>query len=101
MNKFKIQQDTSLPESFGTFGKAMQDPNFTDGADTVTYQLRVGLSDSYTVSAELRYQPFSFGHLKQLFTLSEDVDQVDMFRTIYDGKTLRDEVIDTATQTIQ
>jgi hypothetical protein len=101
MNKFTIQQDTSLPESFGTFGKAMEDTDFIGGADTVTYQLQVGLSDSFTVSAELRYQPFSFGHLKQLFTQSGEVDQVDMFRTIYDGTTLRDEVIDTATQTIQ
>jgi hypothetical protein len=101
MNKFTIQQDTSLPETFGTFGKAMEDPDFTGGADTVTYQLQVGSSSSFTVSAELRYQPFSFGHLKQLFTQGGQIDQVDMFRTIYEGTTLRDEVIDTATQTIQ
>lgn len=101
MNKFTIEQDTSLPESFGTFGKAMEDPDFNGGTDTVTYQLQVGMSGPFTVSAELRYQPFSFGHLKQLFTQSSEVDQVDMFQTIYDGTTLRDEVIDTATQTFQ
>jgi hypothetical protein len=100
-NKFVIQQDTSLPDSFGTFGKALEDPDFIGGADTVTYRLKLAPSDSFTVSAELRYQPFSFGHLKQLFTQSGEVDQVDMFRTIYEGTTLRDEVIDTATQTIQ
>ena len=101
MNKFAIEQDTTLPASFGTFGKAMEDPDFNSGADTVTYQLALGMGGSYTVSAELRYQPFSFGHLKQLFTESGEVDQVDMFQTIYYGTTLRDEVIDTATQTIQ
>jgi len=101
MDKTTIQQDTSLPDSFGTFGMAMQDPDFNGGTDTVTYQVPVGGSGSFTVSAELRYQPFSFGHLKQLFTQSGEVDQVDMFRTIYSGTTLRDEVIDTATQTIQ
>lgn len=101
MNKFAIQQDTTLPDSFGTFGKAMQDPDFNSGADTVTYQLPVGISGPFTVSAELRYQPISYGHLKQLFTQSEEVPQIDMFRTIYDRTSLRDEVIDTATQTIQ
>ena len=101
MNRFAIQDDPSLPASFGTFGKAVEDPNFNGGGDTVTYRLQVGMSDSFTVSAELRYQPFSFGHLKQLFTESDVVDQVDMFRTIYFGTTLRDEVIDTATQIFQ
>lgn len=100
-DKYTIRQDTSLPDSFGTFGKAIEDPDFVGGADTVTYQLQVGLSGSFTVSAELRYQPISFGHLKQIFTQGNEVEQVDMFRTIYDGTTLRDEVIDTATQTIQ
>lgn len=101
LNRFAIQQDTSLPDSFGTFGVAVEDPDFLGGSDTVTYRLQVGDSSSYTVSAELRYQPFSYGHLKQLFTEGGKVDQVDMFRTIYERTTLRDEIIDTATQTIQ
>ena len=101
LDRFAIQQDTTLPESFGTFGFAVQDPDFLGGRDTVTYRVEVGKSSSYTVSAELRYQPFSFGHLKQLFAEGDVVDQVDIFRTIYEATTLRDEIIDTATQTIQ
>ena len=85
----------------GTFGKAVEDPDFLGGSDTVTYRIPVDIAGSYTVSAELRYQPFSFGHLKQLFTEGSEIEQVDMFRTIYDATTLRDEVIDTATETIQ
>ncbi|MFK8075574.1 MAG: hypothetical protein AB8B84_03235 [Granulosicoccus sp.] len=100
-NRFAIQNDPSLPDSFGTFGKAVEDPDFLGGGDTVTYRIPVEISGSYTVSAELRYQPFSFGHLKQLFTEGSEIEQVDMFRTIYDATTLRDEVIDTATETIQ
>ncbi len=101
LNRFAIQNDPSLPDSFGTFGKAVEDPDFLGGGDTVTYRIPVEISGSYTVSAELRYQPFSFGHLKQLFTEGSEIEQVDMFRTIYDATTLRDEVIDTATETIQ
>lgn len=101
LNRFSVANDPSLPDSFGTFGKAVEDPDFLGGSDTVTYRIPVDIAGSYTVSAELRYQPFSFGHLKQLFTEGEDIDQVDMFRTIYDATTLRDEVIDTATETIQ
>ncbi len=100
-NRFTIQNDPSLPDSFGTFGKALEDPDFLGGGDTVTYRIPVDIAGSYTVSAELRYQPFSFGHLKQLFTEGSEIEQVDMFRTIYDATTLRDEVIDTATETIQ
>jgi len=67
-DKELINGDPNLPASFGTFG-----------------------------GAELRYQPLSFGHLRKLFTESEEVDQVDMFRTIYDATTLRDEIISTTT----
>jgi len=101
MNRFDIANDTSLPESFGTFGKAVEDPDFIGGGDTVTYQVPVPAQASYTVSAELRYQPFSYGHLQKLWTQGDRVDEVDMFRTIYNETTLRDEVIDTATRTLQ
>lgn len=101
MNKAAIQADTSLPESFGTFGQAVDDNDFKGGSDKVTYVVSVPSSGSYTVSAELRYQPFSYGHLQKLFTQGDRVDQVDMFRTIYDATTLRDEVIDTAIRTMQ
>lgn len=101
MNKEQINNDTTLPDSFGIFGKAVQDEDFVGGSDTVTYRVQVPDSGSYSVSAELRYQPFSYGHLIDLWTQGDRVDQVDMFRTIYDSTTLRDEVIDTATLTVQ
>lgn len=100
MNRFAIADDPTLPASFGTFGKAVEDPDFNGGTDTVTYNISVPGTGEYRVSAELRYQPFSYGHLQKLWTQGDRVDQVDMFRTIYDGTTLRDEVIDTATRTV-
>jgi len=77
MNKFTIQSDTSLPDSFGTFGIAMQDPDFTGGADTVTYRVPVGVPGSYTVSAELRYQPFSFNKLERVGASAGVADMID------------------------
>ncbi|WP_236994698.1 cytochrome c family protein [Granulosicoccus antarcticus] len=102
MDKNSIRDDNTLPDTFGVFGVAMDDDSdFNNGKDTVTYRVSVPGSDIYTVSAELRYQPISYGHLLDLWTQSETVDQVDMFRTIYDGTTLRDEVIDTSSQIMQ
>jgi len=101
MNKQAIQADTTLPASFGTFGAALEDSNFNGGTDTVSYRIPVTSTGAFTVFAELRYQPFSFGHLKQLFAEGNEVDQVDMFRTIYDATTLRDEIIGIASQIIQ
>ncbi len=101
LDKNAIKTDASLPDTVGTFGQAMDDNDFNSGFDTVSYRLPMAASGIYTVSVELRYQPFSYGHLQKLFTQGDRVDQVDMFRTIYDGTSLRDEIIDTATQIMQ
>ena len=66
-----------------------------------TYRVDTSTAGPYTVLAELRYQPISFGHLMDLFTVSDEVDQVDMFRTMYDSTERRDEVIDAVTETIE
>ncbi|MGQ7845461.1 hypothetical protein ACUNV4_13340 [Granulosicoccus sp. 3-233] len=101
MNKGAILNDDSLPDTFGVFGAALTDDDFNNGEDTVSYRIAVGSNEVYTVSAELRYQSLSYGHLQKLWTQGDRVDQVDMFRTMYDNTTLRDEVIDTATQIMQ
>ncbi|MEE9321158.1 MAG: hypothetical protein V3U76_11975 [Granulosicoccus sp.] len=96
-DKDAVNADTSLPATFGVFGKAVEDSDFNNGSDTVRYRLTLPESGSYTVFAELRYQPLSFGHLAKIFASSGRVDQIDMFRTIYDNTELRDEVIATDT----
>ena len=101
-DKDAVAADTSLPDSFGTFGAALQDDDFNDGRDVVSYQVtRPAESGTYTVIAELRYQPLSYGHLQTLWTQSDRVDAVDMFRTIYDQTSLLDESIDTAVMIMQ
>lgn len=100
-DKQAVSADTTLPDSFGVFGAAVEDTDFNNGTDTVSYQVTVPESGVYTVSASLRYQPFSYGHLTRLWTQSDRVDQVDMFRTIYESTSLRDEFIDSVSAIMQ
>ena len=98
MDKDAIAADTSLPGSFGTFGEALRDEDFNSGNDVVTYQVSLPEGQQggiFTVVAELRYQPLSYGHLLELWTQGDTVDEIDMFRTMYERTELRDEFIDT------
>ena len=98
LDKDAIAADTTLPDSFGTFGEALQDDDFNSGNDVVTYQVSLPEGQQggiFTVVAELRYQPLSYGHLLKLWTQGDRVDAIDNFRTIYENTELRDEFIDT------
>ncbi|MFK7858942.1 MAG: hypothetical protein AB8B64_08980 [Granulosicoccus sp.] len=100
-DKNAIAADTTLPASFGTFGRALEDNDFNSGNDVVSYEIS-GLGEGvFTVIAELRYQPLSYGHLQKLWTQGDRVDPIDMFRTIYNATELRDESIDTDTLIMQ
>ncbi|MBX2836261.1 MAG: hypothetical protein KTR35_05365 [Gammaproteobacteria bacterium] len=91
----------TVPEDVAVKGLAATDSDFNNGQDTVTYEIAVTGKPPYSALVELRYQPLAFGSLMSLFAESDEVDQVDMFRTIYDSTTLRDEVIATATTQVQ
>lgn len=91
----------TVPDDVAVRGAAVEDNDFNNGSDTVTYEIAVNGKAPYTTLVELRYQPFSFGSLMDLFAESDKIDQVDMFRTIYDSTTLRDEVMATAVATVQ
>ncbi len=101
MDKGAILNNDNLPDTFGVFGEALTDGNFNNGEDTVGYRVAVGTNEVFTVYAELRYQPLSYGHLQKLWTQGDRVDQIDMFRTMYDNMTLRDEVIGSDSQIMQ
>ncbi|MBX2878589.1 MAG: hypothetical protein KTR32_01595 [Granulosicoccus sp.] len=100
-DKVAATEDTRFPPSFGTFGAAMDDDDFNNGSDVVTYQVEVPANGIYTVVVALRYQPLNFGHLQELFTRGDALDVVDNFRTMFNATQLRDEFIDTATQIMQ
>lgn len=95
-----LQKSQASPE-IAVKGNAVRDFDFDAGGDTIDYEVSISDTGSYTVLAELRYQPMSFGHLQDLFLLSEEIDTVDMFRTIYENTTLRDEIIDSTTIVVE
>lgn len=101
MDKGAILNNDNLLDTFGVFGEALTDGNFNNGEDTVSYRVAVGTNEVFTVYAELRYQPLSYGHLQKLWTQGDRVDQIDMFRTMYESMTFFDEVIDTDSQIMQ
>ena len=95
--KRSVTGNPTLPDSFGVFGEAMEDDDFDSGADTVSYRVSVPAAGRYSVRAELRYQPISYGHLNELFRESDRLDEVDRFRTIWERSPLKAETIATAT----
>lgn len=95
-----LQKANATPD-IAVKGLAASDDDFDDGRDDVGYRIAIDGTGSYSVFAELRYQPLSYGHLMDLFQLSEKVDTVDMFRTIYEATELRDEIIDTVVVVVE
>lgn len=91
----------NVPAEVAVAGQAMTDSDFNSGSDTVTYKVAVDGTGPFNVLVELRYQPIAYGHLADLFKESDKIDQVDMFRTMYDSISLRDEIIATTTATVQ
>ena len=84
----------AVPDDIAVAGQAVGDDNFNNGQDILQYQIPAGGAGApYNVVVQLLYQPFGYGHLQDLFTLSEELDQVDQFRTIYENTTLRAETL--------
>ena len=91
----------SADDKIAVKGSAASDQNFNAGQDIIAYEVNTQGTAPFNVLVELRYQPLSYGHLLDLWTLSEKVDVVDMFRTIYDLTELRDEVIATSISVLE
>ncbi len=84
----------NVKEEVAVTGAAMSDGDFNNGKDVVTYKIAGNGNGPYNVLVELIYQPLAYGHLQSLFDRSEDVERIDMFRTMYDNSTLHAEVMD-------
>ena len=84
----------AVPNDVAVAGLATGDENFNQGTDLLQYHIPInGGVAPFNVVVELLYQPFGFGHLQDLFTLSDEIDQVDQFRTIYENTALRFETL--------
>jgi hypothetical protein len=85
----------TAPHDVAVAGDALDDPSFTDGADTITYRVPVS-AGPLSIAVSLRYQSVAFGYVQDLFT--DDADPtVGTFRALYNASPVRSETIASAT----
>ena len=89
----------AVSDDVAVLGLALNDADFIGGSDSVTYRVSAGASTNLKVTAELKYQTLSFGHLQNLFEDS-DLPEVASFKTMFDSATIRSETIATAIVTL-
>jgi hypothetical protein len=89
----------SAPADIAVHGKAADDSNFDNGQDTITYQVDVGTAKDLLITAELQYQPLSYGHLQDLFRDSE-LPEVASFKAMFLRSTEKTESLASAETTI-
>lgn len=80
-------------------GLAAADSDFDAGGDRIMYRVPIPAAGSYTVRAELIYQPLAYGHLQDLFS-SIHLPEVDQFKTMFDAAPLKAETIAVDTVTL-
>ena len=90
----------SAPDDIRTVGLAEMDTDFDAGGDEIIYRIQVPGNDSYTVNAELVYQPLAFGHIQDLFD-SAHLPAVDQFKTMFDATALKAEIIASDSQVVR
>jgi len=89
----------SVPLDVAVFGQAMNDDNFNQGSDTITYRFPVVVSGELTVSVSLNYQTIAYGFLQDLYQ-DDQLEQVQTFKTMYEAQSLKHEQIVSAQTTV-
>lgn len=89
----------SAPDDIKVAGLASNDSTFDAGGDQISYRVTVPEGGSYTVFAELIYQPLAYGHLQDLFS-SDHLPEVDQFKTMFNAASLKAETIATDSATV-
>jgi len=89
----------AVPDDVAVLGEAMNDANFNQGSDEITYRFPVTVSGELTVSVLLNYQTIGYGFLQDLYQDSQ-LDQVQTFKTMYDAQNLKHEQIVSAQTTV-
>ncbi len=82
----------TAPADIAVHGAAVSDSNFDNGRDSIRYQVDVGGARDLVVTAELLYQPLSYGHLQDLFNDS-DLPEVSSFRAMFQRSSNKTEVL--------
>ncbi len=88
----------SVPADIAVYGQAVNDANFDSGSDEITYRFPVSVSGELYISVSLIYQTIGYGFVQDLYQ-DAHLEQVQIFKTMYDAQSLKYEQI-TSAQTI-
>jgi len=85
----------TVPDDVGVYGLAKADGNFTQGQDSLRYQLDVSQFNSnyFTIDIYFNYQPVAYSFLQDLF--ADESISVARFKAYNDNSTIKFETIAT------
>ena len=89
---------STVPDDIKVAGAANSDSNFDNGSDLITYRIPVSSGITYSVTANLNYQPLAYAFVADLF--KDLTPQVSKFKQMYDSSTLYIETVDTVSANV-
>jgi hypothetical protein len=89
-----------VPYDVAVQGDALDDLNFNEGLDEITYRINASGTGDLSITVSLNYQPLSHGMLEDLFK-DNDLEQVSNFESMYDSLTLKHETMASAKTVVE
>jgi hypothetical protein len=90
----------TAPNDIAVKGAALNDANFTQGSDTITYLIDIGQQSRFTIQAELNYQTIAYGHIQDMFKDADTVPQVATFKRYFENANIRSETLASITTSL-
>lgn len=91
----------TAPNDIAVKGGALNDANFTQGSDTITYLIDIEQQSRFTIEAELNYQTIAYGHIQDMFKDAETVPQVATFKRYFEKANIRSETLASVTTSLE
>ena len=82
----------TAPADVAVHGAAATDDDFIGGSDQLRYEVPVGKATQYRVTARLRYQTLSFGHIQDLLA-DDHLSEVATFKAYFEQAAIRAETL--------
>ena len=89
----------AVPDDVAVRGLAMNDDDFNQGSDEITYRIPVTVTGDLNISVSLNYQTIAYGFLQDLYR-DNHLEQVQTFKTLYDAQSLKHEQIASVQTTV-
>jgi hypothetical protein len=89
----------AVPSDVAVRGLAMNDDDFNQGSDEITYRIPVTVAGDLNISVSLNYQTIAYGFLQDLYR-DNHLEQVQTFKTLYDAQSLKHEQIASVQTTV-